>query len=110
MRIAMSAMLLLATTAILAQNPQPDQSADQLRDLAKQARKSGDHQGEASYLCQAARMDAKKHQKKCEKAIEDLQKDAAAIPGRPGYGTRGNATQRIRRSGARPFENHVWTS
>jgi predicted TPR repeat methyltransferase len=74
MRTVLIAMLLLGTTAILAQNPQPSQSADQLRDLAKQARKSGDLQGEANDLCQAARLDAKKYQKKCEKAQEDLQK------------------------------------
>jgi tetratricopeptide (TPR) repeat protein len=74
MRIALSAVLLLTTTAILAQNPQTGQSEDQLRDLAKQARKSGNLEGETAYLCQAARLDAKKYQKKCEKAQEDLQK------------------------------------
>jgi predicted TPR repeat methyltransferase len=77
MRVAMSGMLLLATTAILAQNQPPAQSADQLRDRAKQARKSGDLPGEANYLCQAARLDAKKYEKKCEKAQEDLQKTLA---------------------------------
>ena len=74
MRIALSAILMLATTAIPAQNPQPGESADQLRDLAKQARKSGDLEGEAKDLCQAARLDAKKYDKKCEKAEEDLRK------------------------------------
>jgi tetratricopeptide (TPR) repeat protein len=74
MRIALSAVLLLTTTAILAQNPQTGQSEDQLRDLAKQARKSGNLESETAYLCQAARLDAKKYQKKCEKAQEDLQK------------------------------------
>jgi tetratricopeptide (TPR) repeat protein len=74
MKIAMITMLLLIATAIQAQNPQPGQSADQLRDWAKQARKSGDFPGEANYLCQAARLDAKKYEKKCEKAREDLQK------------------------------------
>jgi tetratricopeptide (TPR) repeat protein len=77
MRIALGALLFLTATSIMAQNPQPGQSADQLRDLAKQARKSGDVQGEANYLCQAARLDAKKYEKKCEKAQEDLQKTLA---------------------------------
>ena len=57
MRIVLTAMLLLTTTAIVAQNPQPGQSADQLRDLAKQARKSRILPGEANYLCQAAQLD-----------------------------------------------------
>lgn len=74
MRTALAAILLLAASAISAQNPQPAQSADQLRDLAKQARKSGDLEGEAKDLCQAARLDAKKYDKKCEKAEEDLRK------------------------------------
>jgi tetratricopeptide (TPR) repeat protein len=74
MRIALSVLLLLTTTAIVAQSSQPDQSADQLRDLAKQERKSGDFQGEVNHLCQAAKMDPKKYQKKCEKAMEDLQR------------------------------------
>ena len=74
MRIALGTMLLLTAAAMAAQNPQPGQSADQLRDLAKQARRSGDFPGEANYLCQAARLDAKKYEKKCEKAREDLEK------------------------------------
>ena len=74
MRIALSAMLLLTATAIVAQKPQLSQSADELRDLAKQERKSGDFQGEVNHLCQAAKMDPKKYQKKCEKAQEDLQR------------------------------------
>jgi hypothetical protein len=68
-------MLLLTTAAIVAQSPPHlGRTADELRDLAKQARKSGDFDGEANYLCQAARMDPNKYQKKCEKAQEDLKK------------------------------------
>jgi hypothetical protein len=70
-------MLLLTATAIVAQKPQLSQSADELRDLAKQERKSGDFQGEVNHLCQAAKMDPKKYQKKCEKAQEDLQRTLA---------------------------------
>jgi hypothetical protein len=76
-RIALSVLLLLTATAIVAQSPQLGQSADQLHDLAKQARKSGDFSAEANYVCQAARLDAKKYQKKCEKAQEDLQRTLA---------------------------------
>ena len=77
MRIALSAMVLFTAAAIAAQNPQPGQTADQLRDTAKQARKSGDLEGEARDLCQAARLDAKKYEKKCQKAIDDLKKTLA---------------------------------
>jgi tetratricopeptide (TPR) repeat protein len=78
MRIALVVTLLLAATAIQAQTPpQPGPSADDLRDLAKKARKYGDFPGETNDLCQAARLDPKKYQKKCEKAREDLQKTLA---------------------------------
>jgi tetratricopeptide (TPR) repeat protein len=77
MRMALSALLLLTAIATLAQRPQLSQTADELRDLAKQERKSGDLQGEANHLCQAAKLDPKKYQKKCDKAIEDLQKTLA---------------------------------
>jgi tetratricopeptide (TPR) repeat protein len=68
---------LLTAIVTLAQRPQLSQTADELRDLAKQERKSGDLQGEANHLCQAAKLDPKKYQKKCDKAIEDLQKTLA---------------------------------
>jgi hypothetical protein len=55
---------------LLAQNQPPAKSADQLRDLAKHARKAGDLQAESGYLCQAAGLDGKK----CEKANEDAAK------------------------------------
>ncbi len=74
MRIALSALFLLSSSMLLAQNQPPPKSADQLRDLAKQARKAGDLQAEAGYLCQAAGLDGKKYGKKCEKAKEDAAK------------------------------------
>jgi hypothetical protein len=74
MRIALTAVFLLSTAMLLAQNQPPAKSADQLRDLAKQARKAGDLQAEAGYLCQAAGLDGKKYGKKCEKANEDVAK------------------------------------
>ena len=74
MRIALSAVFLLSSAMLLAQNQPPAKSADQLRDLAKQARKAGDLQAEAGYLCQAAGLDGKKYGKKCEKAKEDAAK------------------------------------
>jgi tetratricopeptide (TPR) repeat protein len=78
MRITLTAMLLLAVSAIVAQTPPHlGPSADELRDLAKKARKSEDFPGEANYLCQAAQLDANKYQKKCERAQDDLQKMAA---------------------------------
>ena len=74
MRIALSAVLLLSSGMLLAQNQPPAKSADQLRDLAKHARKAGDLQAESGYLCQAAGLDGKKYGKKCEKANEDATK------------------------------------
>ena len=74
MRIALSVVFLLSGAMLLAQNQPPAKSADQLRDLAKQARKAGDLQAEAGYLCQAAGVDGKKYGKKCEKAKEDAAK------------------------------------
>ena len=74
MRIVLSAVLLLSSAMLLAQNQPPPKSADQFRDLAKQARKAGDLQAEAGYLCQAAGLDGKKYGKKCEKAKEDAAK------------------------------------
>jgi tetratricopeptide (TPR) repeat protein len=74
MRIAVSAMLLLIAIAVVAQSPPHlGRTADEFRDLAKQARKSGDLQGEANDLCQAAQLDARKYEKKCVRAKEDLQ-------------------------------------
>lgn len=77
MRIALTAVLLLSSAMLLAQNQPPPKSVDQLRDLAKQARKAGDLQAEAGYLCQAAGLDVKKYGKKCEKANEDVAKGLA---------------------------------
>ncbi|MGA7315484.1 MAG: hypothetical protein WBX22_16080 [Silvibacterium sp.] len=74
MRIALGAVFLLSSAMLLAQNQPPAQSADQLRDLAKQARKAGDLQTDAGYLCEAAGLDGKKYGKKCEKANEDAAK------------------------------------
>jgi hypothetical protein len=74
MRVALSAVFLLSSAMQLAQNQPPPKSADQLHDLAKQARKAGDLQAEAGYLCQAAGLDGKKYGKKCEKAKEDTAK------------------------------------
>lgn len=58
-----------------AQQPQQQssQSPDQLRDLAKQARSSGDLESVANYFCQAAAQD-QKYGKRCEKAREDTAK------------------------------------
>jgi hypothetical protein len=74
MRMALIALFLLSGAMLLAQNQPPAKSADQLRDLAKQAKKAGDLQVEAGYLCQAAGLDGKKYGKKCEKANEDTRK------------------------------------
>ena len=74
MRIGLGALLFSAAAVVLAQNQQPAKSADQLRDFAKQARKAGDLQAEAGYLCQAAGLDSNKYEKKCEKAKEDASK------------------------------------
>ena len=74
MRIALGAVFLLSSAMLLGQNQPPAKSTDQLRDLAKQARKAGDLQAEVGYLCQAAGLDGKKYGKKCEKAKEDAAK------------------------------------
>jgi hypothetical protein len=65
---------LVLPASMLAQNAQPPKTLDQLRDLANQAKSSGDLQGEANYFCAAAEQDAKKYDKKCEKAKADLSK------------------------------------
>jgi hypothetical protein len=72
-RLPIAAMLMAAAT-ITAQGPQPGKNPDQLRDLAKQSRSSGDLQAESDYLCQAAVLDNKKYGKKCEKAKTDTAK------------------------------------
>ncbi|MBB6142567.1 tetratricopeptide (TPR) repeat protein [Silvibacterium bohemicum] len=72
MRIAAYMLWFVLPASMLAQSSQPSKTLDQLRDLAGQAKSSGDLQGEANYLCTAAEQDAKKYDKKCEKAKADL--------------------------------------
>ena len=67
-------VVLTISAAIMAQTPGPDKSPDQLRDIANSAKDSGDLQAEANYLCQAAALDGKKYQKKCDRAKEDAGK------------------------------------
>jgi len=74
MKLRWSGILLLTATAIMAQTPNPDKSADQLRDIATSAKNSGDLLAEANYLCQAAALDNKKYDKKCARAKEDVNK------------------------------------
>ena len=64
------ALILMATLAASA--PGQGRSADQLRELASQAKDSGDLQSEANYLCQAADQDGKKYGKKCARARGDV--------------------------------------
>jgi hypothetical protein len=71
MKLKWVGITLLTATAITAQTANQDKSADQLRDLASSAKGSGDLLGEANYLCQAAALDSKKYEKKCDRAKED---------------------------------------
>lgn len=77
MKIKASAVLLMAAAlqAQQAQQPQlePNKSPDQLRDLARLARSSGDLETEANYLCQAAAQDSRRYGRRCSQA-----RDAAA--------------------------------
>ncbi len=71
------ALLLVMATAVLAQasaQAPAGQSEDHLRDLANHAKDTGDLQAEANYFCQAAALDGKKYQRKCDKAKADSSK------------------------------------
>jgi hypothetical protein len=70
-------VLLTATAMMMAQTSNQDKNADQLRDLASNARNSGDLLAEANYLCQAAALDSKKYEKKCARAKDDADKALA---------------------------------
>jgi hypothetical protein len=74
MKAKWSGVVFLMTTALLAQNLDAGKKADQLRDLANQAKSSKDIQGEANYFCQAAALDDKKYGKKCSQAKDELSK------------------------------------
>lgn len=63
MRVVLAAALLLTTATILAQEQDSNRTIDQLHDLASQAKKSGDLQQEANYICKAATKDEKKYGK-----------------------------------------------
>jgi hypothetical protein len=81
-------LLLTMGTATLTQaTPDAGKSADQLRDLASQSKSTGDLQGEATYLCQAATLDEKKYGKKCERAKDDLTNALARFRAYLGMGT-----------------------
>ncbi|HEY4048464.1 MAG TPA: hypothetical protein VGM27_16485 [Acidobacteriaceae bacterium] len=77
MKVKLSGALFLAATTILAQSTIAGKSPDQLRDLATQAKNSGDLQSEANYLCQAAALDGKKYGKKCDRAKDNAAKALA---------------------------------
>lgn len=77
MNVRLSGVWFLVATAMLAQAPSTGKSADQLGDLASQAKDSGDLQSEANYLCQAAALDVKKYGKKCNRAKDDANKALA---------------------------------
>jgi hypothetical protein len=77
MKVKLSGALFLAATAMLAQTPNTGKSVDQLRDLANQAKNSGNLQSEANYLCEAAALDGKKYGKKCDRAKDDAAKALA---------------------------------
>ena len=64
--------LFLFSALALPQNQQTNLTADQLHDLAKQAKDKGDLQAEVNYLCQAATLDNKKYGKHCEKERSSL--------------------------------------
>jgi hypothetical protein len=51
-----------------------DNQVDHLRDLAKQAKAKGDLEQVASYLCEAANLDAAHYQKRCDRARADAEK------------------------------------
>lgn len=74
MRVVLAAALLLTTATILAQEQDSNRTIDQLHDLASQAKKSGDLQQEANYICKAATKDEKKYGKKCDTAKTELTK------------------------------------
>jgi hypothetical protein len=74
MKLKLCGAVLLTATTLLAQTSNADKSADQLRDLASNAKHFGDLLGEAKYLCQAAALDSNKYEKKCAQAKEDVDK------------------------------------
>lgn len=74
MRIVLTAALLLTTTTILSQEQDSSKTMEELRYLASQAKKSGDLQQEANYICKAASKDEKKYGKKCDTAKTELMK------------------------------------
>jgi hypothetical protein len=85
MKMRISGAVLVAATAMLAQTPSlpptlglnTAQKLDELRRLANQAKEYGDLKTEALYLCQAAALDAKKFDKKCDRAKGDEAKALA---------------------------------
>lgn len=74
MKAKWSGVVFLMATALLAQSQNAGKSADQLRDLANQAKNSKDIEGEVSYFCQASALDEKKYGKKCKQVKEELSK------------------------------------
>jgi hypothetical protein len=74
MKLKWSGIVFLIATAMMAQTSNQEKNADQLRDLASSAKNSGDLLAEANYLCQAAALDGKKYQKKCDRAKDDAEK------------------------------------
>lgn len=77
MKASWSGAVFLMTTTLLAQSLDGGKTADQLRDLANQAKNSKDIQGEMTYFCQAAGLDEKKYEKKCNQAKDELNKALA---------------------------------
>lgn len=67
-------LLVAAGFLLLTQASIADRQTDHLRDMAKQARDKGDLEQEASYLCEAAAIDAAHYQKKCDRARADAEK------------------------------------
>jgi hypothetical protein len=76
MKLKWGGIVLLTATALMAQTSNQDKNADQLRDLASNAKNSGDLLAEANYLCQAAAADSK-YEKKCSRAKDDAEKALA---------------------------------
>lgn len=72
MKAKWTGAVFVITTALLAQSPDGGKTADQLRDLANQAKNAKDIQGETNYFCQAAALDEKKYEKKCNQAKDEL--------------------------------------
>ena len=64
---SVGAIIVLLVAAEVLRALGQDPSANQYHDMANKAKRAGDLQGEASYLCKAATLD-RKYQKKCDRA------------------------------------------